>query len=53
MWVKADLVATVALDRLDRIMVRAGGQRTYQVFQLGPDELRSVHLAVKAALGLP
>ena len=50
MWVKADLVASVALDR---IMVRVGGQRTYQVFQLDADELRSVHLAVKAALGLP
>jgi len=53
MWVKADLVATVALDRLDRIMVRVGGQRTYQVFQLNPAELHSVRLAVKAALGLP
>ena len=53
MWVKADLVATVALDRLDRIMVRTGGQRTHQVFQLGPTELHSVRLAVKGALGLP
>ena len=53
MWVKADLVASVALDRLDRIMVRVGGQRTYQVFQLDADELRNVHLAVKAALSLP
>ena len=54
MWAKCDVLATVALDRLDRVKVRdAGGRRTYQVFQLDAAALSAVRDAVKAALRLP
>ena len=53
-WVKADMVATVALARLDRVkMRRADGSFVYQVFRLGPDAMRAIGSAVKAALDLP
>jgi uncharacterized protein YifN (PemK superfamily) len=53
-WVKADMIATVAVARLDRIRIRErGGQRSYQVFHLGPVEMLAIRAAVKAALGLP
>jgi uncharacterized protein YifN (PemK superfamily) len=53
-WVKADMVATVSLARLDRVKVKApGGMRSYQVFQLGTAEMLAIGAAVKAALGLP
>lgn len=51
-WVKGDMVATVALNRLDRVRVKAGGTRTYHTFQLGPAELAAVLGCVRAALGL-
>lgn len=53
MWAKCDVLATVALDRLDRVKVRdAAGRRTYRVFQLDAAALEAVQDAVKAALGL-
>jgi hypothetical protein len=53
-WVKADMIATVAITRLDRIRIRErGGQRSYQVFHLGPAEMLAIGAAMKAALGLP
>ena len=53
-WVKADMVATVALARLDRVKVKGpDGSRSYCVFRVGPDELLAIGAAVKAALGLP
>jgi hypothetical protein len=52
--VKADMVATIALARLDRVkMRRADGLAVYQVFRLGPDAMGAIGLAVKAALNLP
>ena len=54
MWVKADLINTVAIDRLDRVMVRdPRGTRTYQVYQLDADCMAAIQAAVKAALGFP
>lgn len=54
MWAKCDMLATVALDRLDRVKVRdAAGRRTYEVFHLDAAALRAVQAGVKAALGLP
>ncbi len=54
MWAKADLVVTVALDRLDRVLVRdASGQRTYHVFQIGEPNMVELRRAVLAALGFP
>lgn len=54
MWAKADLVVTVALDRLDRVMTRdASGRRAYYVYQLPEADMAGLQRAVKAALGLP
>lgn len=54
MWAKCDVLATVALDRLDRVKVRdAAGRRTYQVFHLDAAAVLAVQVAVKAALRLP
>jgi uncharacterized protein YifN (PemK superfamily) len=54
MWVKADMIATVSLTRLDRVRVKGpGGQRTYQVFHLTAADMLAIGLAVKAALALP
>jgi uncharacterized protein YifN (PemK superfamily) len=54
MWAKCDVVATVALARLDRIKTRdRAGNRVYQIFQLGPVEMAALQAAVKAGLGLP
>jgi uncharacterized protein YifN (PemK superfamily) len=51
-WVKADLVSTVAIDRLDRVKVRdVRGIQIYCVFQLEPCDMRAIDAAVKAALG--
>lgn len=53
MWVKADMLATVALTRLDRVKVKdLGGMRTYQVYHLDVAALAAIDAAVKAALGL-
>jgi uncharacterized protein YifN (PemK superfamily) len=53
MWVKADMVAAVALTRLDRVKVKGpGGVRTYHTFQVDSACLTSIRAAIKAALGL-
>ena len=53
MWGKADIVQTVGLDRLDRIMVRQrDGTRAYHVYQLTELQLSSLRFAVRAGLGL-
>jgi mRNA interferase MazF len=51
-WAKCDMVATVALDRLDRVRIKMGSTRTYQTFQLGAADLAAVLAGVRAALGL-
>ena len=52
MWAKCDMLATVALDRLDRVKVRdVAGRRTYEAFHLDAAALEAVRAAVKAALG--
>jgi uncharacterized protein YifN (PemK superfamily) len=53
MWAKCDMVATVALTRLDRVMVKAGGKRTYHAFPLSPADLEAILRGVRAALGIP
>jgi mRNA interferase MazF len=50
-WAKCDMVATVALSRLDRVKTVAAGRRVYQVFQLPPDQLAAIRAGVQAALG--
>ncbi len=52
MWGKADVVTTVALERLDRVKVRdADGRRSYATFHLTPGQLAELRAAVRAALG--
>jgi mRNA interferase MazF len=53
-WVKADLVATVAIARLDRVKTKGpAGQRIYQIYQLDPGVVSAIQSAVKVALALP
>lgn len=52
-WAKCDMVATVSLARLDRIMWRDGeGRRHYTVPRLSADDLDAVRRAVVSGLGL-
>lgn len=51
-WAKGDMLATVALDRLDRVRMKSGGLRSYQTFQLPESELGAILACVRAALGL-
>lgn len=53
MWAKCDMVATVALARLDRVRTRGPqGHRIYSTPVLAPATFAAVQAAVKAALGL-
>ena len=53
-WVKADMITTVGLARLDRVKIKgSGGARSYQTFQVDPGTLAAIRIAVKAGLGLP
>lgn len=52
-WAKCDMIATVAVDRLDRVKVKdLTGRRVYQVFHLDEVELAAILGGVRAALGL-
>ena len=52
-WAKCDMVATVALDRLDRVKLRdKTGARSYQMFQAPPEVLAAIRDCVRAALGI-
>jgi mRNA interferase MazF len=52
-WAKCDMVATVALSRLDRVKIKQGGIRSYCVYRIAPADLSAIMAGVKAALGLP
>lgn len=53
MWVKADMIATVALTRLDRVKVTApSGLRSYHTFQVDSACLMTIRAAVKVGLGI-
>jgi uncharacterized protein YifN (PemK superfamily) len=53
LWAKADMVTTVALDRLDRVMTRdSNRRRVYGIFQLSSHDVAGLHLAVKVALDI-
>lgn len=55
MWVKADIVLTVAFHRLRFLFSGkdSGGNRQYDVRMLDAETLRKVRDCVKAGLGLP
>ncbi|MBF0392880.1 MAG: type II toxin-antitoxin system PemK/MazF family toxin [Alphaproteobacteria bacterium] len=53
MWAKCDMLATVSLDRLDRIKTRGlGGKREYVVFEVPADDLAAIQVCIRFALGL-
>jgi len=53
MWLKGDIVLTVAFHRLRLLFDRwESGQRVYDVRVLGPDVLEEVRRCVRAGLGL-
>ena len=53
MWVKADMLQTVAFHRLRLLFVgMSGGQRTYDIRVLDAETMISVRNCVRAALGL-
>ena len=49
MWAKCDMLATVSLDRLDRIKT---GKRQYGTFKMPSADMDAILAGVKAALGL-
>lgn len=51
-WAKGDMVATVALDRLERVRIKTRSVRTYETFQLGHADLEAVLACVRVGLGL-
>ena len=52
MWAKCDMLATVSIDRLDRIKTRGrGGKRSYVTFAMPPDDMAAVMACVRVALG--
>jgi len=52
-WAKCDMVVSIALNRLDRIMVKGrGGKRTYQTGRLASVDLTSIRQRVGRHIGL-
>lgn len=48
-WAKCDLVASVCLERLDRIKIARG---TYQIGYVSMDQVREIRLGVASSLGI-
>ena len=53
-WAKCDMVTTVSLSRLDRIMLRKNkyGQRTYGIHQVSNEDLEAIQRGVLETFGL-
>ena len=53
-WAKCDMLATVSLERLDRVMVgkEPGGKRMYVAAPVTADDLEAIRRGVMIALGL-
>lgn len=53
-WAKCDMLATVCLDRLDRVMVGKGpeGKRIYVAEQVVEEDLEAIRRGVMLALGM-
>ncbi|HGX94087.1 MAG TPA: hypothetical protein ENK35_12310 [Candidatus Tenderia sp.] len=53
-WAKCDMLATVSLERLDRVMVGkdAGGRRIYVAKQVVAEDLEAIRRGVMIALGI-
>ena len=53
-WAKCDMLATVSLERLDRVMVgkESGGKRIYVAEQILAEDLEAIRRGVMIALGI-
>jgi len=53
-WAKCDMLATVSLERLDRVMVRkeSSGKRIYVANPVTADDLEAIRRSMMMALGL-
>lgn len=53
-WAKCDLLYTVSLERLDRVLVgkNQDGRRQYRAPRVTPDDFAAILQGVKAGLGL-
>lgn len=52
-WAKCDMIYTVSLDRLDRVLIRdRRGNRSYVSERISNEDFTAIQHAVKAALGL-
>lgn len=52
MWAKCDMLATVSIDRLDRIKTRGtGSKRSYTTFAMPADDMVAIKACVRVALG--
>jgi len=53
-WAKCDMLATVCLDRLDRVMVGKDpdGKRIYVAEQVVEEDLEAIRRGVMLALGI-
>lgn len=49
-WAKCDMIATVSVDRLDRIKISRGN---YVTKGISTEELEAIRSCIKYALGLP
>lgn len=52
MWAKCDMVATVALSRLDRFKDRSGGVRRYRTGKVATAQLIEIRKSILCGLGL-
>ena len=54
MWVKADMIMTVAFHRLKLLDGGRGpdGDRLYDIRNVGPDKLREIQECIRVALGM-
>lgn len=53
MWAKCDVIATVGLDRLDRVKTKSfQGNRSYVTYSVPTEEFQAILACVRAALGL-
>ena len=53
-WAKCDLLYTVSLERLDRVLVGKSrdGRRQYRAPSVTPDDFAAILQGMKASLGL-
>lgn len=51
-WAKCDMLCTVSLERLDRIMVKSGGRRAFITPRVLDEDLEAIRRGVMNALGL-